>query len=59
VRELAENRTKLIQQILKQAQPIISSIGEEEGYSMILDQSAVLWSDRTDDLTPKLNARMK
>jgi len=58
-RDLAGERTKLIQDLLKKAAPIIEEIAKADGISIVVDQSAVLWADPALDLTPKLNARMK
>jgi outer membrane protein len=58
-RELAADRTKLIQDLLKQAEPRIEKIAKAEGVSLIIDQSAIVWSEPAVDLTQKLNAEMK
>ena len=58
-RDLAGERTKLIQDLLKKAGPIIEEIAKSEGVHIILDHSAVLWGDPAVDLTAKLNAKMK
>jgi outer membrane protein len=58
-RELAGERTKLIQDLLKQAGPKIEAIAKAEGVSVIVDREAVVWADPAIDLTPKLNAEMK
>jgi outer membrane protein len=58
-RELATDRTKLIQALLKQAEPLIAKIAKAEGVHLIIDQSATVWADPTVDLTQKLNAEMK
>lgn len=58
-RELAQDRTKLIQELLKSAEPKIAAIAKAEGVSLILDQSATVWADPAVDLTQKLNAEMK
>jgi outer membrane protein len=58
-RDLAGERTKLIQDLLKKAGPIIEEIAKSEGVHLVLDQSAVLWTDPAVDLTAKLNAKMK
>lgn len=58
-RELAEKRTKLIQEILKQAEPAIKSIAKREGYDMVLDRSVVVWSDNAYDMTGKIKQRIK
>lgn len=58
-RELAADRTKLIQGLLKQAEPLIAKIAKAEGVHLIIDQSAAVWADPSVDLTKKLNAEMK
>lgn len=58
-RELATDRTKLIQELLKKAEPIIKSLAKKEGVHLIIDQSATIWADPTVDLTAQLNAQMK
>ncbi|MDX2087693.1 MAG: OmpH family outer membrane protein [Kofleriaceae bacterium] len=58
-RELAADRTKLIQQLLAQAKPHIETIAKAEGVTLIVDESATVWVDPAADLTPKLNALMK
>lgn len=58
-RDLAAERTKLIQAILKKAGPAIRDLAKAKGYTMIVDRSAVLWSDDALDLTDELNARIK
>jgi outer membrane protein len=58
-RELSQDRTKLIQELLKSAEPKIAAIAKAEGVSLILDQSATVWADPAVDLTQKLNAEMK
>jgi outer membrane protein len=58
-RELAEAQTKLIQEILGKAAPVIKSIAKRDGYTLILDRSAVLWADEATDLTDKVNKRIK
>src|SRR6185436_4592255 len=58
-RELAADRTKLIQELLKQAEPRIEKIAKAEGVTIILDQSATVWADPSVNLTEKLNAEMK
>ena len=57
-RELAGDRTKLIQELLKQAEPQIAKIAKAEGVSIIIDQSATVWADPAVDLTKQLNAQM-
>lgn len=58
-RELAADRTKLIQELLKQAEPKIEKIAKAEGVSIILDQNATVWAEPAVNLTEKLNAEMK
>ena len=58
-RELASDRTKLIQGLLKQAEPLIAKIAKAEGVTIILEQAAVVWADPAVDLTKQLNAKMK
>lgn len=58
-RELAQDRTKLIQDLLDQAKPKIIALAKAEGVTLILDQSATIWADPAVDLTQKLNAQMK
>jgi outer membrane protein len=58
-KDLAGERTKLIQDLLKKASPIVQDIAKAEGVHIIVDQSAVVWADPAVDLTAKLNAKMK
>lgn len=58
-RDLAGERTKLVQELLKKATPIVAEIAKAEGVTLIVDRNAVVWSDPSVDLTEKLNARMK
>jgi outer membrane protein len=58
-RELASDRTKLIQDLLKQAEPLVAKIAKAEGVTIIVDQSATIWADPAINLTKQLNAEMK
>lgn len=58
-RDLASERTQLVQDLLKQASPIVKEIAKAEGITLIVDQSAVVWADPAVDLTAALNAKMK
>jgi len=58
-RDLQGERGKLIQDLLKQAEPLIEKIARAEGVTVILDKGALVWADPAVDLTPKLNAEMK
>ncbi len=58
-KDLNTERAKLIQDLIKQANPKIEAIAKAEGVSIILDRQAVAWADPSVDLTAKLNAEMK
>ncbi len=58
-KDLAAERTKLIQELLKKASPFIEEIAKAEGVHVIVDASAVVWSDKAVDLTDALNKKMK
>jgi outer membrane protein len=58
-RDLAGERQKLIQDLLKQASPKIEALAKAEGVNLIIDREAVVFADPTVDLTQKLNAEMK
>ncbi|HVV84896.1 MAG TPA: OmpH family outer membrane protein [Kofleriaceae bacterium] len=58
-RDLAGERTKLLQDVLSKAQPIIEDLAKSEGVNIVVDRSAALWVDPSVDLTDKLNDRMK
>jgi outer membrane protein len=58
-RDLAGERTKLIQDLLKQASPKIEALAKAEGVNIIVDHEAVVWADKSVDLTSKLNEQMK
>jgi outer membrane protein len=58
-RDLAGERTKLIQDLLKQAEPLVKEIAKKEGVTIILEQAAVVWADPSVDLTKELNEKMK
>jgi outer membrane protein len=57
-RDLAGERTKLMQDLLKQAGPKIEAIAKAEGVNIIVDREAVVFADPTVDLTAQLNAQM-
>ena len=58
-KDLNAERAKLIEDLIKQANPKIEAIAKAEGVSIILDRQAVAWADPSVDLTAKLNAEMK
>lgn len=58
-RELGQDRMRLTQDLMKQAEPKLAAIAKAEGVSVIFEKSATVWSEPTVDLTAKLNAEMK
>ncbi|MCA9676501.1 MAG: OmpH family outer membrane protein [Kofleriaceae bacterium] len=58
-RELSEERTKLVQDLLKKAGPFVEQLAKDEGVDLIVDSSAVVWANSAVDLTEKLNKKMK
>jgi outer membrane protein len=58
-KDLAGERAKLIQELLKQAGPHIEQLAKSQGVDLVVDASAVVWANKTVDLTDKLNAKMK
>ncbi len=58
-RDLADERAKLTEGLLKTASPKIEALAKAEGVSVILDRAGLLYADAALDLTPKLNAEMR
>ncbi len=58
-RDLTGERTKLIQDILAKAEPLIAELAKAENIDVIFDHGAVLFATPAVDLTEKLNAKMK
>lgn len=58
-KDLAGERQKLMQGLLKQAQPLVDKLARAEGVTVIVDRQSVVWADPAADLTAKLNADMK
>lgn len=58
-KDLAGERAKLIDELLKQARPHVEALAKAEGVDLIVDASAVVWTSKAIDLTDKLNAKMK
>jgi outer membrane protein len=58
-KDLAGERTKLIESLLEQAGPYIEELAKSEGVDVIIDSSAVVWASKTIDLTDELHAKMK
>jgi outer membrane protein len=58
-RDLAGERTKLIQDLLKQAGPKIEAVAKAEGCNIVVDREAVVYASPDVDLTSKLNDLMK
>ena len=57
-KDLATERAKLMQDVLKKAEPLIADVAKSEGVQLIIEQSAIVWADPTVDLTAKLEAKM-
>jgi outer membrane protein len=57
--DLAKNEAKLVREIYTKASPIIQKIAKDDGYTMIVDQSAVLWAAPGYDITDKVNKAVK
>lgn len=58
-RDLAESRTKLIQDLLKKAGPVVKEIATKQGINMVLDRSAVVYVDGALDITSDISKRLK
>ena len=58
-KDLASERTKLVQDLLKQAGPHIEQIAQDKGVDLIVDAGAVVWANKTVDLTDALNKKMQ
>ena len=58
-KDLAAERTKLIEGLLEQAGPHIEELAKSEGVDLIVDAGAVIWASKAIDLTDELNAKMK
>ncbi len=57
--DLAKNEAKLVREIFNKASPAIQKIAKDEGFSMIVDQSAILWAGQGLDITDKVNKAVK
>ena len=57
-RELSQARVKLIQKILRKAEPVIKDIAKRQGYTVILDRGAVVWADDAVDITAQVNKKL-
>lgn len=55
-RDLAGERTKLVQGLLQKADPAIKDLARAEGVQLIVDRNAAVWWDEAIDLTSKLQA---
>lgn len=58
-RDLAGERTKLVSDILKTAEPLIAEVAKAENVDLVVDRGAVVYAAAALDLTAKLNAKMK
>ncbi len=59
--DLAKHEAKLVREIFTKASPVIQKIAKEKGYGMVLEknESAVLYSDPSLDITDEVNKRLK
>lgn len=57
--ELANERAKLIQEVLKKAGPVIQTVANEKGYALVVDRAAVIWASDALDITDEINRRIK
>ena len=57
-KDLAGERQKLMSDLMKQAEPKIVKLANDEGVNIIVDREAVVWADKAVDLTAKLNSQM-
>ena len=53
-RDLAEEQAKLTKPILDKFEKVVGKIGKDEGYTMILEKSAVVFGSSAVDLTDRL-----
>lgn len=58
-KELAIQRTRLIQDVIKQSQPVVEDLAAKGGFDMVLDRSAVVWAASGRDLTEQIIKRLK
>ncbi|MCX5747932.1 MAG: OmpH family outer membrane protein [Proteobacteria bacterium] len=57
--DLAGERAKLIEELLKLATPKIEEIAKAEGVTVIFERESMVWWDPAIDLTAKLQAKMQ
>lgn len=57
--DLATERAQLIQEVLKQAGPVIKQVAQEQNFSLIVDRAAVIWASDALDITAEINKRIK
>jgi outer membrane protein len=57
--DLATERAQLIQEVLKQAGPVIKQVAQEQGFTLIVDRAAVIWASDALDITAEINKRIK
>ncbi len=57
--DLGADRAKIIEELLKQAEPIIKEIARTEGVQLIFEREALVWWDPATDLTSQLITKMK
>jgi outer membrane protein len=57
--DLGNEQAKLIQEVVKQAEPVIKQVAQEQGYTMIMNRAAVVWAVDGIDITAEVNKRIK
>lgn len=59
--ELAQMEAKLVQEIFSKARPVITKIGNEQGFAMIVEKNegAVLFANSALDITNAVNKRIR
>mgnify|MGYP003573014035 CR=1 FL=1 len=57
--ELAREEAALVGKIFKKAAPVIQKVAKDKGFDLIVEKSAVLYSDPRLDITNEVNRRMK
>jgi outer membrane protein len=58
-RDLSTENTKVVQDLMRQAEPIIKQLAVSEGCTLIVDARELVWVDPALDLTDRLDAQMK
>ena len=58
-RELAQDRAKMLNDLVEAARPKIAALAKAEGISVVIDKGVTLYNDPAIDLTQQLDAEMK